>query len=101
MVLTESQLLSLMKEDMICIERWMRLNKLEINYNKSVFIVFGRSVNYPWLKELDIGESVISRRNVVKYLLALTDETICFSEHIQCISSKIARNVGFLRELKY
>ena len=30
MALTESELLSLMKEDMIRIERWLRLNKLKI-----------------------------------------------------------------------
>ena len=57
MVLTESHLFSLMKEGMIRIEGWMRLNKLKINYNKSVFIVFGRLANYYlWLKEPRIGE---------------------------------------------
>ncbi|KAK2704184.1 hypothetical protein QYM36_017545 [Artemia franciscana] len=77
MALTESQLLCLMKEDMIRIERWMRLNNLKINHNKPVFIIFGRLANnylsedtaksnylyyfweigkhYLWLKEFDIG----------------------------------------------
>ena len=53
MALTERQLLSLMKEDMICIEKWMKLNQLKIHYNKSAFIVFGRVAHYyPWLEDL-------------------------------------------------
>jgi hypothetical protein len=57
MALTKSQLLFLMKKDLIRIERWMRLNKLKINYKRSTFIAFGGPANYyTWPKELDIGE---------------------------------------------
>ena len=71
-------------------------------WHKSAFVVFGRMANdYPWLKELDIDDSVVSRRKVLTYLGILIDETMCFAEHIQFMSLKIARNVGLLRRLKF
>ena len=80
----------------------MTSNKLSINFNKSNMIIYGRSKNYyPWLTTLNASPSQISRKSTVKYLGVILDETLSFVEHIQCASSKVARNVGMMRKLKH
>ena len=78
------------------------LNELKVNDSKSGFVVWGRLPSYyPWLQELTVGDSTIRRQKSVKYLGVIIDETLSFSEHVQCISSKVARNIGMIRKLKH
>ena len=47
------------------------------------------------------GNSFINRLHSTRYLGIIVDETLSFSDHINCITSKIARNVGIIRKLKH
>ena len=80
----------------------MKLNKLNLNYSKSCFLLYGRSSNYyPWIDRLNIADTSILRINCTKYLGVLIAECLSFREHIGYISLKLARNVGILRKLQY
>ena len=80
----------------------MKLNKLNMNYNKSCFLLYVRSSNYyPWIDRLNFANMKISRTNCAKYLGVLIDECLSCREHIDYISLKFAGNVGILRKLKY
>ena len=41
------------------------------------------------------------RRKSVKYLGVILDEVLSFSDHIQCVTSKDARNIGVIRKMKH
>ena len=80
----------------------MKLNKLNLNYSKSCFLLYGRSSNYyPWIDRLNFADMSILRINCTKYLGVLIDECLSFREHIDYFSFKLNRNVGILRKLKY
>ena len=79
----------------------MKVNHLKINYKKSHWVILSTLPDYyPWLKELNVGFYRIEPVLSVKYLGVIVDETISFSKYIQCISSKIAPNIGIRRKLK-
>ena len=80
----------------------MKLNKLNLNYSKSCFLLYDRSSNYyPWIDRLNITDMSILRIICTKYLGVLIDEYLSFREHIDYISLKLARNAGILRKLQY
>ena len=99
---TGIQLLSRISSCLEFVQKWMKLNKLNLNYSKSCFLLYGRCSNYyPWIDRLNIADMSILRINCTKYLGVLIDECLSFREHIDYISLKLARNVGILRKLKY
>lgn len=98
---TEADLKNGMKQGMVIIERWMRVNKLLVNQKKTMFMLYGRSANYyPWIEEIELVNGSIKRTSTVRYLGVIVDECLSFKDHIAFISTKLAKNVGTLRKLK-
>lgn len=98
---TENELMSQLREGFKNIERWMRSNRLKLNCNKSSLLIYSRSPSYyPWVNKLSNGTSMIPRKRSVRYLGIIIDETLSFVDHIDCVSMKLARNVGIMRKLK-
>ena len=66
---TGIQLLSRISSCLEFVKNWMKLNKLNLNYSKSCFILYGRSSNYyPWIDRFNIADMSILRINCTKYL---------------------------------
>ena len=42
----EADLINGLKQGMVIIERWLRLNKMLVNQMKTIFMPYGRSANY-------------------------------------------------------
>jgi hypothetical protein len=65
-------------------------------------VLFARSkIYYPWVDKLRCVNSFINRVHSTRYLGIIVDETLSFSDHINYITSWIARNVEIIRKLKH
>ena len=99
---TGEMLIQNLQTGMLNIEKWMRVNRLQLNHAKSHFVMYGRSSNYyPWIDKIQFGENILPREVSTKYLGVIVDECLNFKEHISCVSGKVARNVGMMRKLKH
>ena len=87
---------------------WLRSNKLSLNTVKTEFMVIGSKnklnnmdsdpVTIPYL--ISIDGFTIKRTKVVKYLGLVVDDARTWSQHIDYISTKIARGVGILKRTR-
>ena len=79
------------------ISKWLKLNKLVLNIDKTYSILFRRRkqlLNYePCIK---IDDRPISRVSDTKFLGVYIDEHLIWKKHIQYIGNKIAKGIGIL-----
>ena len=81
------------------ISEWLTANKLHLNIGKTKYMIF-RIKDNPVDLNLSIGQSLINRTNVQKFLGINIDDKVTFAEHTNKISSKLSQAVGVLRKMK-
>lgn len=68
---------------------WLKLNKLTLNINKSVFITFGNySDSVPRIIDIKINNVSLERVTYTKYLGIIFDTNMRWSEHIEYLINK-------------
>ena len=87
---------------------WLIANKLSLNIKKSNFVIFRprqKKLNYEVnLKVIDYQTNTyisLERKNYVKYLGVLIDETLSWKYHIIHLASKISKTIGVIARLRY
>ena len=85
--------------DLERLKEWLSVNKLFLNINKTSYMVFSVTNNATDLN-LKIGNSILERSRVQKFLGVLIDQQLTFKEHINKTAAKISRGVGMMRRLK-
>ena len=99
---TEQQLTSTINAAMTMTCLWLKINRLDLNINKSNFVFFSRSPNYyPWIMEIATPKGIVKRSKSVKYLGIIIDEILSFKCHVKAISRILSRNLGIIRKLKH
>ena len=76
------------------IDKWMRLNKLSLNYNKSKYMLITKKkktisedlINF----KITIGKHKIEQVSQIKYLGITFDDKLTWKPHIQQICSKLS-----------
>ena len=81
------------------VNKWLLANKLHLNIGKTKYMILNIK-NKPSDLNLVIGNSLIERTNVQKFLGIHIDDKISFGEHTNKISTKLSRGVGLLRKMK-
>ena len=81
------------------INTWLTSNKLYLNIDKTKYMIFSMKEKPPDLN-LIIGNSLIERTNVQKFLGIYIDDKINFGEHSKKLSAQLARSVGVIRRMK-
>ena len=90
-------------EELQKITTWFHTNKLSLNKNKSNVIIFlpkGKKYNTDNVK-ININGDEIKQVNFTKFLGIYIDEHLSWAQHVNYLSTKIARNVGILSKLKH
>ena len=85
------------------VHKWLKLNKLILNANKTRYIVFHysqRQIDFETFPELFIDGTSIVRTQEFNFLGLLIHENLNWKPHISKISIKIARVIGTLRRLQ-
>ena len=99
---TEELLMSTINAAMSRICTWLKINHLDLNIDKSNFVIFSRSPNfYPWFTEIISERGIIKRTRFTKYLGINVDETLSFKDHVKSVSKILSRNLGIMRKLKH
>ena len=92
------QLITMLNDELLCLSKWFAANRLSLNIKKTNYIIFSSSrkkipTNLP---NLNINGNVNERVRYAKFLGIYIDDHLDWSEHIQQITSKVAKNVGII-----
>ena len=52
----------------------------------------------PYIKQ--VGDMMIKRVTMVKYLGLVVDENLSWDEHVECMSETISRNIGIIKRMR-
>lgn len=96
----------LIKTELKKIKLWCDANKLSINFSKINFMI----VKSPRKKDLAVNIKIesedgtsclLERKDRVKYLGVLLDDTVSFKHHISYVRSRISRSNGIIAKLRH
>ena len=86
-----------------CVERelailgdWFRANKLTLNVDKSVFLMFNRK-GQGNINQLKLGDSLINRVSTTKFLGVWLDDQLNWKTHLNKLLSKLKCGLGMLQ----
>ena len=88
----------LVNYDLETLNSWLSINKLYLNINKTKYMIINNRGRPPDL-ELRIGETLLERTEVHKFLGVHLDHQLTFSVHANKLCSKMSRNIGIIRKL--
>ena len=83
------------EQDLDSVGEWFKANKLTLNLDKSVHMVFGKKNTTQTRITLDNIE--IPRAEVTKFLGIWLDENLNWNEHLSKLKSKLKRNLHLLQ----
>ena len=95
-------LISTVNDELESLCNWFKANRLSINVKKTNFIIFSsptKIINIPI--NIKIDGSQITPVASVKFLGVYIDQYLNWNDHIQYISSKIAKTIGIINKIKY
>ena len=85
---------------------WCDINRLSINFSKTNFMIIKSQTKKDDQVNINIESAdgtinVLQRKQKIKYLGVLLDETMSFNHHISYICTRIARNNGIIPKLRH
>ena len=85
-----------------CIKDWMIRNQLKMNDAKTEFIVFGskHQVQRNDLKSLNIDNTTVKAKLVIKFLGAYLDESLNMKTHIANRTKNVLCNLYFIKNIR-
>ena len=102
-----SHLETVLNQELLKTKEWCDINKLSINLKKTNYMIIKsprKKISDAFtlsLPNIDGSGYTLERKNCIKYLGVLLDDTISWKYHISYISSKISRNTGFFLKLRH
>ena len=93
-----AELASLMTNELVKVDSWLRANRLSLNLSKSCYMVFNKKVNDPDLN-ICIRSSEINRVSQTSFLGVLIDDKLSFNVHVQHVKTKLSRALGIMFKL--
>ena len=80
------------EQDLSNVNEWFKANKLTLNVDKSVHMVFGKKNNIE--TKIRLGNTELPRVEVVKFLGMWVDEDLNWNEHISKLKNKCIRKIN-------
>ncbi len=81
---------------------WFRANKLSLNIGKTNYILFSKTqLNIPDRLNLKIGNEIIERQNVVKFLGLYIDSKLDWHAHTKYVTNKLNSSLYAMRKVKH
>ena len=95
------ELQNIMNRELVKVSRWLRLNKLSLNIDKTHFMIFKRQRRLvESVPEICIDSNSIHQVAKTKFLGVYIDENLSWNAHINYISGKVSRGIGVLKKAK-
>ena len=90
-----------MNNELVCLVRWLNVNKLSLNLEKTHYLIFCCKKKPVQANEcVYINSSSIQRQTTTSFLGVKLDEKLSWKDHIIHVKSKIAKNIGILYKCK-
>ena len=83
------------------VNKWLKQNKLILNYKKSNFMMIGNAMQNSTTFEVIVNHNNIPLTNSVKYLGVILDNKLTWQPHIEQISVKLSRACGMIFKLRH
>ena len=96
----------LMNSELAKIKKWCDINKLSINMAKTNFMIIKSARKRDMKISLNISNSdgsshVLERKQCIKYLGVMIDESLTRKHHIAFVCSRISQKIGIMSKLRY
>jgi len=92
---------SAMRTDLEVIKKWVSMNQLFVNVNKTNYIIFSKpNKKVENINDLKWDEIDIERKSVAKFLGFCIDENLTWEDHLKYVISKVSPVVRNLWRLK-
>jgi len=96
-----NQLYKNVNKDLEHVSNWFKANKLSLNLDKTVFIVFGkRGFQIPQNLEIKIEDHIIELKHCTKFLGVTLDRYLNWHEHIDSVRCKLNSSLYIIRRVK-
>ena len=89
------------QKELDLVNNWMKSNKLTINLSKSEYILLPHKNTDSSEFILSIGKNVLHRKNSVKYLGVLLDNSLTWKPHIEYLCTKLSAASYLLMKLRH
>ena len=92
-----------LNDDLLKVAQWLHGNKLTLNLTKTKSMIIGSNRKLVGISSfsLSIFDTDINSVTSFKYLGVMLSSTFTWSDHVEYISSKVNKNLGLLRRIKY
>lgn len=92
-----------MNQELCNVNEWFAINKLSLNISKTNYILFRSHRKHPppINESIKINKILIPCVEAVKFLGIEVDQSLTWKDHIETISSKIAKNIGIISRIAY
>ena len=80
------------------INDWLIKNKIQININKSKYILFSYRKNI-FLPSIFFNQQLLTNTESIKFLGITLDKNLNFRDHLNLISTKSSKSIGLLFKL--
>ena len=95
------ELINKMNTELIKIVKWLEVNKLSLNLDKTHFMIFRKGKSKVTINnDLMIKNVKIKQEQHTKFLGVILDQRLTFLNHIMLIKGKMARALGVLYKCK-
>ena len=90
-----------MNREMVKVSRWLKLNRLSLNIDKTHFMIFKRRRQHiGFVPKIHIDSHPIHQVSNTKFLGVYIDEHLTWQTHINYIAGKVSRGTGILKKAK-
>ena len=87
-----------MQIELLIINKWLDLNKLSLNVEKTEYMVFDQNLENEFILVND--NILIYECKVTKYLGLMIDHKLSFAEHIEYVKSKVSKRINAMYKSK-
>ena len=84
------------EQELATLGDWFRANKLTLNVDKSVFLMYNRR-GQGYINQLKLGDSLINRVAATKFLGVWVDDHLNWKTHLHKLLSKLKCGLGMLQ----
>ena len=90
-----------LNEELSNIASWLKIDKLSLDVNKTQFMIFSRKQNQIENIVIRIEGQIIECVTQTKFLGLIIDEKLTWRNHVNHISTKIAKGIGILIKARF
>ena len=97
---------TLINSELEKVKEWCDVNKLSINFSKTNYMIIKSSRKVSGnmevkLHSMDGSCHILRKKDHIKYLGVMIDESLSWKYHISYICSRVSRNIGIISKLRH